>query len=417
MPISLQSFVKKMNDEKKLDEKFSVAKLKELVNKHAQTGLELGFSLEHMASNLANVAAGRSGKPWVVKVAGAKGQYRLIVNLSGEVTSAGMLTRLITDEQSKQSKQNAWSVNAGEVPKFIEWVKTKERNRSFNFKYDVKSDNRKNSLCANSIAAAAQAYSWPSARIPTELIGHITEFPNGATNLAETIELLTILRNELNQSLAENDALRHWKACWAILHWGGVTASSNLEFYALKFLAGNLISYHREAHDTEGWFDPATTTETKLLNSVRGMSAGITKIHSLIADELLIYDSRVACALTWLVERYCDQNQLCSVPPELDFCLPPERPSNIAVRNPKEVREALGSRLTSNISRPQQGIIGTQRWARDMLRASLILSEIIKNLGKTKKIGENDIVDPNEFLRYQLGLFMIGYHLVGHQVK
>ena len=98
------------------------------------------------------------------------------------------------------------------------------------------------------------------------------------------------------------------------------TKGGNSLFYGLRYFHGledaqeGLIAYHRAAHNQNGWFDPTRTTEENLLDNVEGMSAGITKIHSLIADELVIYDSRVACAVAWLVERYCDQENLSVIP-------------------------------------------------------------------------------------------------------
>lgn len=418
MSINLQTFIQRMLDEQKIEQEFSAARLKELILMPPQTQLELGFGLDHIASTLANIAAGRSGKRWVEKVPQLKGKYRLAIgSVHPPQIKSSKPKPLKAASQSKNSESESWSVNSERVSGFIEWVTTKEQKLSFNFNYDKKSKKRRNMLCAKNIAAAAESYSWPSTTIPKELVGDIAGFPNGATNLSETLNLLTLLREELKQSLAGSDPLRHWKACWAILHWGGVTAPSNLEFYALRFLAGNLLTYHHAAHDTNGWFNPSTTTEERLLNNVKGMSAGITKIHSLIADELLIYDSRVACAFAWLVERYCDDLELIEIPEELRFCLPePKKDKNgILIRNPEMVREKFGSRISTKYKKPKDKEI--RDWTRDMLRTSLILSEILKKLGKTKKIEDDTVVDPDEFLKYQLGLFMIGYHLGEHRMK
>jgi hypothetical protein len=86
-----------------------------------------------------------------------------------------------------------------------------------------------------------------------------------------------------------------------------------------------------------------------LQDNVQRMTAGVTKIHSLIDDGLLIYDSRVACALAWLVERYCDSvkdraSGIASIPGKLIFCLPAERAGK-AVRDPDKVRKVNKSTL------------------------------------------------------------------------
>jgi hypothetical protein len=418
MSMNLQAFIQRMSDDKKLEQEFSAAKLKELILMPPQTQFELGFSSEHIAATLANVAAGRNGKRWVEKLPHLKGKYRLTTDSADlpQLTSPKPKP-MAAKSQLENLEPESWSVNAERVRGFIEWITAKEQKLSFDFKYDVNTKKRRNTLYAKNIAAAAQAYSWPSTSIPEELVGHIAGFPYRATNLLDTVNLLTVLRNELKQSLADSDSLRHWKACWAILHWGGVTAPSNLEFYALRFIAGNLITYNRAAHNPKGWFDPATTTEAVLLNNVKGMSAGITKIHSLIANELLIYDSRVACALAWLVDRYCDDLELTDIPEELRFCLPEPKKDKDGklIRNPEMVRQRLGSRLSTKYKKPKDKDI--LDWTRDMLRTSLILSEVLKKLGKTTNVEGDTVVDPDEFLKYQLGLFMIGYHLGEHRIE
>ena len=190
----------------------------------------------------------------------------------------------------------------------------------------------------------------PPTLIPEELVAHIREFPQGARDFADTVRLLDMLRQDLRESLNEGDSLRHLKACWATLYWGGVAHPSNLYFYAGRYFCdcnsapGGLIAYHRAAHIPGGWFDPAHTDERTLRDNVKGMSAGITKIHSLLADELVIYDSRVACAVAWLVERYCDYRKLSVVPNELLFSLPKERPG--ALRQ-SEIRHWFGQTIVS----------------------------------------------------------------------
>jgi hypothetical protein len=314
--------------------------------------------------------------------------------------------------RSDKHKQpdNKWSVKSEHVLGFIDWLVEKEGKKGFNFYYKINNKELK----ASSIEAAAEQYNWPAKSIPQELVDHINNFPQRASNLTETVTLLNMLRRDLRDSLEKSDPLRHLKACWATLYWGGVaTKGGNSLFYGLRYVRGlsnvraGLIAYHRDAHKRDGWFEPTLTTEEKLLGNVEGMSAGITKIHSLLADELVIYDSRVACAMAWLVERYCDQIGLNAVPNELLFYLPPENAGAKIRRDPVAVRPPPPN-CNLNTAYPNPGAAHlTEVWTRDMLRVSLILSKVLSQLNKK---------NPQTYLEYQLGLFMIGYHLDGHRV-
>lgn len=314
----------------------------------------------------------------------------------------------------KDDGSGSWSVQNPTVKSFIDWVFNKEDQNLFDFSYDING----NTLKANSIYDAAQQYNWPTRQIPPELVAHIINFPESACDFAETVKLLGLLKDELLDSLLKNDSLRHLKACWATLYWGGVaTKGGNSLFYGLRYISAcnnskhGLIAYHNAAHQPGGWFDPAGTNKARLLANVEGMSAGITKIHSLLADELVIYDSRVACAVAWLVERYCDQAGLGAVPNELLFYLPKYDAGSQIQRNPAAVRPPPPNcRLnTTNTTYPNPGnsVLRKELWTWDMLRVSLILSELLSCLGKR---------NPQNFLEYQLGLFMIGYHLGNHNV-
>jgi len=318
----------------------------------------------------------------------------------------------------KEQPDNEWAVESEHVSGFIDWVVNKERNELFQFSYNMNG----NELQANSISEAAQRYRWPTrptSPIPEQLVAHLDGFPQGASNLHDNVRLLGLLRKELRDSLRQNDSIRHLKACWATLYWGGVANGGNLSFYGLRYISDcngapdGLIAYHIAAHNAGGWFDPLQTNEIRLLQNVADMTAGITKIHSLLADELVIYDSRVACAVAWLVERYCDYRNWSDVPKELLFSLPKEKTGrNSPIRRDPALVRTADSLLNTEYQNP--GATPATRkhvWPRDKLRVSLILSEVLTRLGKTNKEERT-----KSFLEYQLGLFMIGYHLGDHRV-
>lgn len=319
-----------------------------------------------------------------------------------------VLRTKMMNQSNHHENSDGWSVNSPTVRSFIDWVVDKEAGKAFRFFYDIKNSRGHQKLDAHSILDAARQYRWKAKAIPVELLGHIAGAPKQPEDLSSTVTLLNLIREELRDSLQQGDAQRHLQACWATLYWGGVATDSNPLFYGLHFLrdcsgsSGGLLGYHRCAHQTGGWFDPGKTNESRLLKNIRGMSAGITKIHSLLGDELVIYDSRVACALAWMVERYCQASGVATVPPELLLCLPAEKAGKQIERNPVAVRKV---QFLANPAKYQIPGGNKQLWSRDMLRASLMLSAVLNGLGKR---------NPQTFLEYQLGLFMIGYHLGSH---
>jgi hypothetical protein len=193
--------------------------------------------------------------------------------------------------------------------------------------------------------------------------------------------------------------------CIEVLNWGRVV-KTNDSFYQARHAANSLIQYHQDAHGSTGWYHPIYADDTLAPAQCLRISAGTTKVHSLLEDELVIYDSRVAAAMGWLVERFCDDANLTAVPIWLQFCLPAPRPGTH--RNPGATRPA---RFHGRASYSIVNATNPGNWVRDSLRASWILSGFL----------DQRACDPTmralEFLRLQLGLFMIGYDLRNHCVN
>lgn len=68
----------------------------------------------------------------------------------------------------------------------------------------------------------------------------------------------------------------------------------------------------------------------------------MTKVYSLICESLVIYDSRVAAALGWIVVKYCQAMGLRQVPTELRFPWAPAK-SAPGASNPKQRNPSAGS--------------------------------------------------------------------------
>jgi hypothetical protein len=161
-------------------------------------------------------------------------------------------------------------------------------------------------------------YAWPPKRtdIPTPL-GQKTMIKN--SSLSDNEELLSLLSVGLRNSVksGSDSEISNWVQ--AILVWGGVytmtkTGKGNagwLEDYRLNGGIGKYLSQSfmllNEAED-----DEIGRTITNLRSN-----AGLTKIYALGCDNFVIYDSRVAAALSWLISKWSRSAK--AVPEHLRF--------------------------------------------------------------------------------------------------
>ncbi|MEX2430813.1 MAG: hypothetical protein WD645_02705 [Dehalococcoidia bacterium] len=100
------------------------------------------------------------------------------------------------------------------------------------------------------------------------------------------------------------------------MEWGSVRGVRRLE--ALGSTALPIIQMAAEQ------LEPASA-DTERLDAVRHMNSGFSKIYSLLLKGFPIYDSRVASALGSLVQAYCKEAGLQTVPVALAFGLPPSQ--------------------------------------------------------------------------------------------
>lgn len=267
-----------------------------------------------------------------------------------------------------------------DVAEFLTWLHSNEAR--FLFAYT----GPRHQMHARGLDSAADTYQW-----------------NGRTLTATTTEL-TGLRTALRSTLDAGNSYAHCAACIRVLEWGHVVRS-NSSFYEQLNSTDQLINYHRVAHGPAGWYHSDSSDDALASNTCLRISAGTIKVHSLLEDELVIYDSRVAAAMGWLVERYCDNTGLRQIPQSLEFCLPAPRPGTH--RNPAVTRSPqFSSRADYRVVNPQ----ASGNWVRDSLRTSWIVSGLL----------DARECEPHmrtmEFLKLQLGLFMIGYDLRSHRL-
>lgn len=315
-----------------------------------------------------------------------------------------------------------------DIVEFIDWAIVKLKVLKIHHHVKGRGRSAGHEFMATGIEAAASQYDW-ACRIDPDFLPHGYKSPEGNPRaLSYNMTVLTWLRNELRASLKDNDALRHFRACLAILSWGGVdngARATNVRFYTARYVKDNgdgqvndLLDYHRIAHDIKsGWAKPEVADDNDEILSLfcKKMSAGITKIHALMEDELVIYDSRVAAALTWLIELYCSDKNMSAIPDFLQFLLPEEQGKNEAdVNGAKKIRNPSHVLVRPKKSGVRHEYRNTQtnnpaEWMQCKLRASWLVSGVLEK-GK-EDLFQNEKGTANKFMLFQLGLFMIGYDL------
>ena len=139
-------------------------------------------------------------------------------------------------------------------------------------------------------------------------------------SLDETVMALSRLRDGLLASIENKDAGMCFRCCSAVLAWGGV-ASRNRN--TLEGMGDGIVLYLMGAKEMLNIGTYCTSSGLGLK-----MNSGFSKIYSLLVDDFIMYDSRVAAALCLLVRRFCEEQGLNEVPGSLKFHIPAARSPN-----------------------------------------------------------------------------------------
>ena len=168
------------------------------------------------------------------------------------------------------------------------------------------------------LGEARALYAWPAKRTDIQTPLGKKSIIKGAS-LSENSDLLTLLSTGLQKSLVggSDSEIADWVQ--AILVWGGVYTKSKtgkgnagwLAEYRLRgglgeYLGRTLMMLKKVQDDEIG----------EAINNLRS-NAGLTKIYALGCDNFVIYDSRVAAALSWLISKWRGSAE--AVPEHLRF--------------------------------------------------------------------------------------------------
>lgn len=182
------------------------------------------------------------------------------------------------------------------------------------------------------LSCARGAYRWPPRKIVLPLPTGAVVLPRWS-GLRENEDVLQLLADGLREALKKRprneEALAEWIK--AIFIWGGVYTKRGNGAW-LESMRGRLGPYLDRTLSSLG--NAEQRRDIEQLTDLRS-NAGTTKLHSLALDDFVIYDSRVAAALAWLVVKWACAANRNSIPPMLRFgCMRPNTTDRGKVRTP-----------------------------------------------------------------------------------
>ncbi|WP_321880373.1 hypothetical protein [Paraburkholderia bannensis] len=277
------------------------------------------------------------------------------------------------------------------VEQFIEWMSEKLGCETFAQSYWMRKRNRQWSC--TSVFDAYEKYDWPHRGV--EALG----VPAGHT-FESNSQALEALQKALVDALLKNDDKRACEILCALMGWGGVRAGNASWLTANEAGLAGLVATMRDVLN-------AGCTEHSLLasNKLR-FNSGMSKAYSLVCNEFVIYDSRVAAALGMAIVEFCIAKKLKSVPAELQFPWAPARSASNAVNPP------LRDPRQGPFDFPRLAGAGAKRYASWNLRASWLLAAIAKRASGGDSGFARIESDASRLRALEAALFMIGYDLV-----
>jgi len=206
------------------------------------------------------------------------------------------------------------------------------------------------------------------------------------TSFSETRAALDDLTGVLKQSLNSGDHHGCLAACLSVLQWGGVLLGNEQH---LRAMGHRLVPYLKDVASLT-----LESLDVRSLPQIR-VTSGMVKLYSLLVNDLVMYDSRVAAALCLLVRLFCEDVGLPKVPPALGFRQLPHRSSFL--------RDASQGEYLFNSVGPMEDAL----YLDSVVKASWLLRSVVRNRpSRFSLLGKGKDLDA-----LQSALFMIGYDL------
>ncbi|MFN3788817.1 hypothetical protein [Massilia sp.] len=237
-------------------------------------------------------------------------------------------------------------------------------------------------LCFGNLASALELYEWAFS------FRRIDGRRCAGRSFAENAAVLDELQLLLRRAVAGGSDADVRDAAIEVMRWGGV-APRNEEW--LRANVGGLAATLSLVRTALAQDDDAAD-----LGATLRFNAGMTKVYSLLLDNFVIYDSRVAAALAWFVSAWSGKRE---IPASLRF------PCMAAKEDPKAARRKMRNPRPGRNGFP---LLGSRPHvhAKWNLRASWILRALLEaNPGTAFGAG------PAGSRRLEAALFMWGYDL------
>lgn len=191
-----------------------------------------------------------------------------------------------------------------------------------------------------------------------------------------------------------------YKACLDTLEWGAGNKGLSLYTYNAQWLdkLGTAPNVKDNLDEALELLDSELPCFTEFGGKYR-MNAGFTKIYAFMSpDTFIIYDSRVAAALAFLVTKYCEQEGLSGVPAELGFTIADAQGKSC--RNPSIIEKGY---IFSKWGSDQK------KHAISNVQANWILYSAFKRVEHSTPF--------DDIRQIEAALFMIGYDFPQHAVS
>lgn len=274
-----------------------------------------------------------------------------------------------------------------ETKKFVQYFAAAlDGSRRIDFRHSGGSDAR--------ISDALFRYAWPHRRATIHAPTGDRDLPAWSGLEANNLilqELSRGIRRSLTRRIVQHTELNDWSR--AILQWGGVlTGRGNGRWLESMSRRRGLADYFRRATNALKRDDELGISALRDLRS----NAGMTKVYSLLLDDFVIYDSRVAAALAWLVYRWA-QHERVDVPEHLRFVCMKGRTTKTRMKLRSPDKEVFPFVVASG---PVENHVRHARWN---LRANWIIQAAINHRGRSISVWDSRKVEA--------ALFMMGEDL------
>jgi len=283
-------------------------------------------------------------------------------------------------------------LNDDAVRGFIEYLVKLINGKENCFYHSYRNRKTKGEWSCNSLQDAFKQYDW-----------------KGKSYL-ETKGLLDGFKGELRKAFNSNNNKAFKVVCRNILKWGGVLPQNTTWLDNHDTILVDSFSESKEmlTDQEELKLDKADWNEKGRRNTSKfRMNAGYTKIYSLLCDDFIIYDSRVAAALGKLVVNFLNENKnenFTELKKKLAFKVMPAKEGENC--NSPKIRKPISQHI--KFTGINNSGFSHAEWN---VKANWILAAAVEKAVENSKMSWGGDNKQDKLRALEAALFMIGYDL------